>query len=67
MLYSVKMTIPSRCDRLGGCVHICPEGVWQWGRVSGYRFPIVVNAEKCIGCMKCVKICPQKIIEVVPR
>jgi NAD-dependent dihydropyrimidine dehydrogenase PreA subunit len=67
MLYSVRMTEPSRCDRLGGCVQVCPEGIWRWGRLSGYRFPVPVGQERCVGCMRCVRICPQKIIVVEPR
>jgi len=64
MPYSVKMTNPSLCDSLGGCVHICPEGIWQWMVLDGRKLPVPVNQEKCTGCMKCVKICPPKIIEV---
>jgi len=64
-MYSVSMAEPSKCDRLGGCIHVCPEEVWQWSNIEGIDLPVPVNQEKCVGCMKCVNICPPKIIEVV--
>ena len=41
--------------------HICPAlGYCPVGALSqdGYNAP-VIDADKCIDCMKCVKICPQ--------
>ena len=67
MMYRVRMTNQSLCDRLGGCIHVCPVGVWQWANVSGRMLPVPVNEDKCIGCMKCVRICPQKIIDVTSK
>ncbi|MBA3045009.1 MAG: 4Fe-4S binding protein [Candidatus Thermoplasmatota archaeon] len=64
MPYDVRMTDPSSCDRLGGCIHICPEKVWKWAEINGRNLPVPVRPEDCTGCMKCIKICPPKIIEV---
>jgi NAD-dependent dihydropyrimidine dehydrogenase PreA subunit len=66
-MYSVRMTNPSLCDRLGGCVEVCPEGVWQWMKVGGRKLPVPASYEKCTGCLKCVRICPHHIIEVEPK
>jgi NAD-dependent dihydropyrimidine dehydrogenase PreA subunit len=63
-MYSVKLTNPSLCSNLGGCIHVCPSGIWQWLNVDGRRLPVPVSQEKCNGCLKCVNICPPKIIEI---
>ena len=63
-MFNVHMTTPSLCDSLGGCVHVCPEGIWQWMTVDGRNLPVLVSQEKCTGCLKYVNICPPKVIEV---
>ncbi|MBC9783958.1 4Fe-4S binding protein [Heliobacterium chlorum] len=59
----------NKCDRLRGCsaAKACPvqamlpvgKGFLPW-KVERWEF----DEQKCIGCNKCVKVCPQKAIIV---
>lgn len=49
-----------RCVNCGYCAAKCPAGAISKEDVS------VVDADKCIGCMRCTEICPQKARRLKP-
>ena len=40
------------CDGMGDCLPECPAGAISFDNPKG------VNQELCIGCMRCVSVCP---------
>jgi ferredoxin len=67
-----------RCTACGNCVAACPKGVIELrnkGPKSRRLFVSCINQDKggvarkacsaaCIGCMKCVKVCPFEAVKV---
>jgi len=49
------------CIGLGDCIAAC-----QFGAISLQNSLPVIDAEKCVGCGACVKVCPKKVMEVIP-
>jgi len=49
------------CLTLGDCARVCQFGAitYQKGKVP------VIDPNKCVGCGKCVEVCPKKIIHLV--
>ena len=47
---------------LGSCVKVC-----QFNAIKIENGVAVVDPEVCVSCGKCVNICPQHIIELVPK
>jgi 2-oxoglutarate ferredoxin oxidoreductase subunit delta len=63
----------SRCGGAGECIDACAQKVWDWqerevdgvfGAKIKKRIPYPLHSEKCIGCMRCAKVCPLGIIQV---
>ena len=50
------------CMGLGSCVKVC-----QFNAIKIENGVAVVDPEVCVSCGKCVNICPQHIIELVPK
>ena len=50
------------CMGLGSCVKVC-----QFDAIKIENGVAVVDPEVCVSCGKCVNICPQHIIELVPK
>lgn len=50
------------CMGYGSCVKICEEGA-----ISIIDGIAVVDESKCIACGKCVRTCPNHLIELVPK
>lgn len=59
--YNGKGTCRSGCDGLGDCVAVC-----RFNAISIVDGVAVVDRTKCVGCGMCAKVCPNKLIEVVP-
>lgn len=49
------------CLGCGTCQDVC-----EFDAIDMVDGIAVVNKEKCTACMKCIEICPKKIIELVP-
>lgn len=50
------------CLHLGSCISVCDSSA-----ISRNSFgEIVVDKDKCIGCGKCTKICPNGVIKLIP-
>ena len=50
------------CIGLGSCTQKC-----EFDAMSLVDGKVVIDKEKCTGCMACMHACPQKIIEMVPK
>ena len=71
---------PLRCEGKKTCAQVCPEGVFRLEKaptslpittlvkvfVHGGKQAVVVNEAACTACMKCVDVCPERAITVVP-
>ncbi len=49
------------CMGLGSCIKVCRHNA-----ISIKDSAAWVDPAKCVGCMECVRICPQEIIHIVP-
>lgn len=68
--YSLKKAYinPKKCDRSPFCPakRICPEAAIIQDRIGLFGAgPAKVDQEKCIGCTKCVRVCPAAAISMV--
>ena len=55
------------CKECGYCREICTLGVFeQSGRFNpaGYRPSVAAHAERCVGCLRCLYICPDFSIAI---
>ncbi|SES84300.1 4Fe-4S binding protein [Anaerobranca gottschalkii] len=55
---------PSKCDKSPFCPakRVCPvNAIYFDETINSYK----VDEEKCIGCGKCAKVCPQRAIEMI--
>ncbi|ADL11999.1 4Fe-4S dicluster domain-containing protein [Acetohalobium arabaticum] len=50
------------CKKCKICVEFCPMDVYSFNELEG---PKVEQEEKCIGCDKCVIMCPDFAVEVI--
>jgi Na+-translocating ferredoxin:NAD+ oxidoreductase RNF subunit RnfB len=62
MLYGGPKVCEYGCIGLGSCVRSCP---FDAIRISKDRLISIIE-DKCTACGRCVDICPQKIIHLVP-
>lgn len=58
-------------DGQKGCSYGCLgcgtcKGVCEFGAIEMVNGVAVIDREKCTACMKCIEICPKKIIDLVP-
>ena len=57
----VAHLIPGKCIACGArCQSDCPEDVIEMNE----KGEPIVNTAKCIGCKRCIKICPTKALEI---
>lgn len=57
------------CKACGYCAFQCPKGVFSpSGQINphGYEYMIADSEKGCIGCLKCIAICPDFAITVTP-
>jgi formate dehydrogenase beta subunit len=58
------------CKDCGYCLEVCTLGVFDQSdrfSPSGYKPAVAAHAEKCVGCLRCLYICPDFSIEVRRR
>jgi NAD-dependent dihydropyrimidine dehydrogenase PreA subunit len=57
----------ARCKDCGYCKEVCGPDVFARSdefNASGYRPYLAANAENCIGCLRCLYICPDFAITI---
>jgi len=56
------------CKGCGLCLAFCPQKILQLDKnkitANGYNPCVVTDADKCIGCCSCAKMCPDAAISV---
>ena len=66
LAYGVEVDA-ARCKDCGYCKQVCGLGVFARSEdfnASGYRPYVAAHAEHCIGCLRCLYICPDFAITV---
>lgn len=51
------------CLHLGSCIKVCPASAIY----RNEKNMILVDPKKCIGCKKCVNVCPNNVIKMIPE
>lgn len=60
---------PTRCKACGSCREVCPAGVFDRAgelNTSGYAYMVARHSEQCVGCLRCLVVCPDFAITVTP-
>ncbi|WP_409229036.1 4Fe-4S binding protein [Gudongella sp. SC589] len=54
--------IEAKCDRSPFCPvkRVCPTGAVE--RAGFFMGKVVINDEKCIGCGRCIQVCPHNAV-----
>lgn len=55
------------CKECGYCREVCGQGVFEVSGTfnpSGYKPSVAARSEKCVGCLKCLMICPDFAINI---
>jgi NAD-dependent dihydropyrimidine dehydrogenase PreA subunit len=58
------------CKECGYCQEVCGPGVFEKSgqfNASGYLPVAATGAERCIGCLRCLYICPDFAITITDR
>jgi len=56
-----------RCKGCERCNDACPQGILGMSKElnkKGYKYSVVTDESRCIGCMLCAITCPDVAIEV---
>jgi NAD-dependent dihydropyrimidine dehydrogenase PreA subunit len=67
-----------RCENKKTCLEVCPTDVFEMVKPVGVRNPFIrlkirvhggvvaspIRENDCIGCMRCVEVCPEDAITV---
>jgi NAD-dependent dihydropyrimidine dehydrogenase PreA subunit len=58
------------CKDCGYCREVCSFDIFRQSEdfnPSGYKPAVVVNTDKCVGCLRCLYICPDFAITIRER
>jgi formate dehydrogenase beta subunit len=58
------------CKDCGYCREVCSLGIFEQSgnfNPSGYKPAVAVNTDKCVGCLRCLYICPDFAITIGER
>lgn len=62
MFYGGNWACPHGCLGMGDCQRAC-----NYDAIRIVNGVAVIDREKCIGCGACTKVCPNNIVEMVPK
>lgn len=57
-----------RCKGCELCLPVCARHLLAMSAAlnrKGYHFAEVADADKCLGCLKCARMCPEAAIEIM--
>jgi len=58
---------PAICKECGYCQEMCRMGIFTTSdtfNASGYKPSVVQHADRCVGCLKCLYVCPDFAITI---
>ena len=61
------IVIENRCKECGICIDKCPVKILKKGEgrnIYGYKYTVVEDQAKCLGCRTCEYFCPELAIYV---
>ena len=50
------------CIACGECSAVCKPGVIRQVKIPLHKHAAIRGGEKCVGCMRCVQVCPEHAI-----
>lgn len=58
----------AKCCGCMACADACPLGIIRQERDAlGFAYPVLAEPERCIGCDRCLKVCPDRQEKTVSR
>ena len=64
--YTVEVN-PVICKGCGYCREMCLKGIFATSNsfnASGYKPSVVTSSDRCVGCLKCLYVCPDFAITI---
>jgi NAD-dependent dihydropyrimidine dehydrogenase PreA subunit len=58
---------PVICKECGYCREMCHMGIFATSdsfNASGYKPAVVTSSDRCVGCLKCLYVCPDFAITI---
>ena len=67
--YAVEVN-PAVCKECGYCREMCHMGIFATSdtfNAGGYKPSVVTSSDRCVGCLKCLYVCPDFAITISDR
>ena len=67
--YAVEVN-PAICKECGYCREMCHMGIFATSETfnaGGYKPSVVTSSDRCVGCLKCLYVCPDFAITISDR
>ena len=67
--YAVEVN-PAICKECGYCREMCHMGIFATSdtfNAGGYKPSVVTSSDRCVGCLKCLYVCPDFAITISDR
>jgi len=63
----IANVIEGKCRNCNYCIHICRHKVFESTIIEEKKCTFVNRPDKCTGCGKCARNCPEQAIEMIEK